>query len=136
MVQEINEPDINGGLTTVSYAVNEQDQFELVSGHSWQPVNVANHKAWLEIEKKVAAAKKEIAAGRKSCLHYYMTANQMDCGLLAGYTKQSRLMVRLHLSPLIFKRLSRPTLTKYAELFKVTIEDLQNGILREAVYRH
>ncbi|MDP3695205.1 MAG: hypothetical protein Q8R42_03725, partial [Desulfocapsaceae bacterium] len=100
----------------------------------WQPVNVVNHQAWLEIEKNIAASKDKVSAGRVSCLHYYMTANQMDTGLLAQYTNLPRWQVCLHLVPFIFKRLSAGTLKKYADLYQISPDDLTQGRLRPPLY--
>jgi hypothetical protein len=121
---------ITEGRKIVSYAANSRGEYELLPEFVWQPVQVVNRQAWLEIEKKIARSRKKVLAGQASCLHYYMTANQMDPGLLAGYTGQPCWKVRLHLIPIIFNRLSVKTLTVYAELFKITPDDLIKGRLQ------
>jgi hypothetical protein len=124
------DDNITNGLKIVSYAVNGKGTPDDV----WQPVNVVNAQAWQEIEKNIAASKDKIAAGRVSCLHYYMTANQMDTGLLAQYTGQRRWQVFLHLVPFFFKRLPASILKKYAELFQISPDDLTQGRLRPPLY--
>ena len=128
--------DITDGLKIVSYAVNKTGEYELRPEFVWQPVSVVNQQAWLEIDKNITQSKKKVAAGRVSCLHYYMTANQMDTGLLAQYTGQPRWKVRLHLVPWIFRRLSADTLKKYAELYRISPDDLRTGRLLPPVYNH
>ena len=130
------DEDITEGQKIVSYSVNRQGDYELVQESVWQPVNVVNHQAWREIEKKIDLSRKQVEAGRVSCLHYYMIANQMDIGLLARYTRQSRWKVRLHLMPCFFRRLSAGTLQNYARLFDVSPEDLAAGRLLPPVYHH
>ncbi len=125
---------VTEGIPVVGYAVNDDGEYELVSGPGWQPVDIVNRQAWKEIEKHIELSKRKIASGRVSCLHYYMTANQMDIGLLAAYTNQSRLRVRLHLLPFFFKRLGPDTLEKYAALFQVSRKDLKIGRLKPPVY--
>lgn len=120
--------------TTVSYQADEEGRQELVSSTYWQPVNVVNHQAWQEIEKQIEASKQKIQDGRVSCLHYYMTANQMDAGLLAKYTNQSSLSVRLHLIPFFFKRAKPQTLSRYADFFKITADDLIQGRFKPPIY--
>ncbi|GBE11987.1 hypothetical protein BMS3Bbin14_02220 [bacterium BMS3Bbin14] len=127
---------ITEGLKIVSYSLNSKGEYELVPGLGWQPVNVVNHQAWQEIEKKIASSREQVTAGRVSCLHYYMTANQMDIGLLARYTGQSRWLVRLHLVPFVFSRLRPDTLKKYADLFQVLPDDLVRGELKTPIYQH
>ena len=132
--KEPSEKVIDDTITTVSYVANNEGDQELVSSTFWQPVNIVNHQAWQEIEKQIEASKRKIQSGRVSCLHYYMTANQMDAPLLAKYTDQSRWLVRLHLLPFFFKRLSVKTLKTYAVFFKITPDDLRQGILRPPLY--
>ena len=114
--------------------MNSEGEYALVSGPGWQPLNVVNRQAWLEIEKSIVASKEKISSGRVSCLHYYMTANQMDISLLARYTNQSRLKIRLHLIPLFYRHLGPKALLKYADLFQVSQDDLKNGRLKAPVY--
>jgi hypothetical protein len=130
------ENGITDGLETVSYSMNSKGEYELVPGLGWQPVNVVNRQAWQHIEKNIALSRKKVGAGRASCLHYYMTVNQMDIGLLAGYTGQSRWLVRLHLIPFIFVRIRPKTVQKYAAFFQVSPDDLINGILKAPIYSH
>lgn len=128
------ENNVTNGLKIVSYAANSRGEYALTPDDVWQPVNIVNTQAWQEIEKGIAASKTKIAAGRVSCLHYYMTANQMDAGLLAQYTGQSRWTVYLHLLPFIFNRLSKKTLQTYAQLYRVSPDDLTQGRLRPPLY--
>ena len=132
--KESSENVIDDTITTVSYVANKDGDQELVSSTFWQPVNIVNHQAWQEIEKQIEISKQKIQTGRVSCLHYYMTANQMDAGLLAKYTHQSRWKVYFHLFPFFFKRLSVKTLKTYAEFFKVTPDDLRQGNLKPPLY--
>lgn len=128
-----SDDGITDGLETVSYSMNSKGKYELVPGLGWQPVNVVNRRAWQQIEKNIALSREKVDSGRVSCLHYYMTLNQMDIGLLAGYTGQSRLLVRLHLIPFIFSRMRPGTVQKYAELFQVSPDDLIRGILKASI---
>ncbi|MDO9043417.1 MAG: hypothetical protein Q7U64_13925 [Desulfocapsaceae bacterium] len=128
------DESITNGLKIISYGVNSKGEYELTLDDVWQPVNVVNTQAWQEIDKNIAASKDRIAAGRVSCLHYYMTANQMDTGLLAQYTGQARWKVCLHLVPFFFKRLSADTLKKYAELYQISPDDLTQGRLQPPLY--
>jgi hypothetical protein len=130
------DTSITNGLKIVSYGVNSKGEYELTPEDVWLPVNVVNTQAWREIEKSIAASKELISAGRASCLHYHMTANQMDVGLLAQYTGQARWRVRLHLIPFFFQRLDANTLKKYAELFKISLDDLTQGRLLPPLYLH
>jgi hypothetical protein len=125
---------ITDGLEIISYVANNNGSQELVSGSMWHPVSIVNRQAWQEIEKKIESSKIKIATGQVSRLHYYMTANQMDTGLLAKYTGQPRWLVRLHMIPFFFNRMRAGTLNKYVKIFKVPQCDLILGKLETAVY--
>jgi len=122
------------GLKIVSYVAGDDGGQRLVSGSVWQPVNTVNRQAWQEIERQIGISKKKIAAGKVSCLHYYMTANQMNTQLLARYTGQCRWRVRLHIFPFFFARLGSDTVRKYAEVFQTPAIDLIQGRLSPPVY--
>ncbi len=129
------EPDVNDGLRIVNYRAGSDGLCRCQQGYGWQPVNIVNHQAWQEIEKQVDRARRNIAAGKASCLAYYMVANQMTPALLARYTGQSSWLVRLHLRPFVFKRLGRETLQKYADVFQVAPADLAAGELQAPIYQ-
>lgn len=131
---DFSEKDIAGDIPTISYTPDREGNQERVAGSYWQPVNVVNQQAWRQIDRQIEVSKRKIEAGRVSCLHYYMTANQMSVGLLGKYTGQSGLLVRFHLLPFFFKRLRRETLQVYADLFKVEVEDLIRGELKPPLY--
>ncbi len=131
---QISESNVTDGVKIISYVANSKGNQELVQSSMWSGVDVVNHQAWQEIDKHIEASKEKVAAGRASCLHYYMTANQMDTSLLASYTKQPRWLVRLHLIPFCFSRLRPGTLSKYAEVFNVSQNDMIQGELKPAVY--
>ncbi len=132
---EAADNGITGGIKIVSYVQDYRGNHELVAGSMWQPVDIVNRQAWAEIDRQIKAAKAKVAAGRSSCLHYYMTANQMNTSLLASYTGQSRWLVQLHMIPFFFKRLRAGTLKKYGETFKVSLDDLLEGRLLPPVYK-
>lgn len=129
------ENDVTGGIEVVSYITNSKGEQKPVASTTWQPVNVVNQQAWKEIEKYIDVSKEKIATGRVSCLHYYMTANQMDTALLAQYSGQSRLRVRLHLLPFFYKRMPQKVVERYAEIFQVSSDDLIQGRLMPPVYK-
>jgi hypothetical protein len=127
--------EITDGQKIVSYSMNSDGKYEMVRDYVCQPVDIFNRQAWREIEKRIDRSRRRVLAGKVSCLHYYMTANQMDAGLLAKYTGQSRLRVLLHLLPFVFRRLDAKTIKIYAELFKILSEDLVRGRLRSPIYK-
>lgn len=127
---------ITDGLQVISYVANDKGSQELVPGSMWDPVAVCNHQAWQEIEKQIEASKAKVARGRASCLHYHMTVNQMDTGLLAQYACIPRWLVFLHMVPFFFKRLGKGTLNKYSQVFKISLDDLTRNKLERPANHH
>ena len=134
-VIEVADKGITDGLEIAGYVRDDRGNQELVAGSMWHPVDIVNRQAWAEIERQIEAAQVKVVAGRASCLLYYMVANQMTTSLLASYASQSRWVVRLHLVPFFFHRLSAHTLQRYATIFNVSVDDLQAGRLRPPVYK-
>jgi hypothetical protein len=108
------------------YAVDKQGKYDLVPSIGWEPKNIANKQAWQAIDQDIELALGEINKGRKSCLAYYMAKHQMDVGLLAKYMGLYRWQVKRHLKPAVFKRLEKKTLNAYAELFELSVSELES----------
>ena len=125
---------ITGDLDILAYVHTRTGTIEPKAQPGWQPVNEVNRQAWEEIERRIEAARHLVRSGRRSCLYYYMVANQMDWLLLARYAHQSPLLVLLHLLPCGFRRLGPHRLRRYAELFQVEPDELSRGELRPPVY--
>jgi len=106
------------------YAVDSDGRYVMTLSSGWDVTNTSNALTWLEIRKQVAAVREKFLAGEVSPLAYLMAANQMDVPLLAAYVGLARWRVRRHLKPAVFKRLKRPILEKYAEVFRLPVERL------------
>jgi len=113
------------GQREICYAVDENGHYVLAPTAGWEPSNLANIQAWEVIRDEVEATCAEVRAGRKSPLAYYMVRNQMDVALLADYVSLWRWRVRRHLRPEIFARLKPSLLKRYADLFQISITELQ-----------
>ena len=121
--------DITGGLPVIAYQVDGHGEAHPQPGMLCQAAAIANQQAWQEIRAQIARSRQLVASGKRSRLHYFMTLHQMDCGLMAAHTGLPRLLVRLHLRPRVFRRLSRQTLVRYSQLFRVSIDTLRQGEL-------
>ncbi|MEW6671748.1 MAG: hypothetical protein AB1427_08585 [Thermodesulfobacteriota bacterium] len=113
-------------LHEVCYAVNEGGRYVLAESAGWEPKNVANAQAWEIIQTQVAEVLNQVHAGRQSPLAFHMAINQMNVGLLSEYVRMSRWRVRRHLKADVFKRLKLDILRRYAEVFRITVEQLQS----------
>lgn len=125
---EVPQDDANlleGKFKVVKYAVNESGEYELVKSVGWEPENIVLEQAWEVINERVAEAKKRVLNGELSSLAYHMEKNMMDVNLLADYMNLSARKVRSHLQPSEFANLDAQTMSKYAEVLQITVEQLK-----------
>lgn len=108
------------------YALDENGAYTTELSTGWDPKTIALDNAIKQIEERVAAAKERVIKDQSSPLEYYMELNKMDLPILASYVGIWKWRVKRHFKPSVFKRLSQKTLEKYAEVFNISIEDLQH----------
>src|SRR5690554_8080212 len=78
------------------------------------------------LNQQIEEAKQDAIKGIKSPIYYFMLLNRMDLSVLAGYVGKPRWIVKRHFKPKVFKRLRKPTLNKYAEIFEVDVNTIKN----------
>lgn len=126
--EEVPQDDENlfeGKFKVVKYAVDENGNYGTVGSVGWEPENTVLNQAWDEINKKVAEAKEKVEAGELSPLAYHMEKNIMDVAMLAQYMDISKRNVSKHLEPAGFNELDGKMLSRYAEVFDISVEELK-----------
>ena len=107
------------------YAVDESGEYTTQLSTGWEPKAIALSNAIEEIEARIEDAKKRVQAGTTSPIEYYMELHKMDLGVLASYAGIWKWRVKRHFKPSVFKKLNQKTLQKYAEVFEVSVSELQ-----------
>lgn len=107
------------------YAVDENGEYTTEKSTGWEPKTLALNNAIEEINERTEDAKKRVNAGETSPIEYFMELNKMDVGILASYVGYWQWKVKRHFKPSNFKRLSEKTLQKYADVFGISVEELQ-----------
>ncbi len=107
------------------YAVDENGEYTTERSTGWSPKTIALDNAIEEIHERVEAARQRVIAGERSPLEYYMELHKMDVGILASYAGLWAWRVKRHFKPSVFKRLGKKRLQKYADIFEITVEELQ-----------
>ncbi len=108
------------------YAVDENGEYTTENSSGWEPKTVALKNAIEEINERTEDAKNRVIAGKTSPIEYFMELHKMDVGILASYVGFWQWKVKRHFKPSVFKKLSDKTLNKYAEVFEISMEELQN----------
>ena len=115
---------MDGRFEDVCYALDEKGNYVQVLSAGWEPKNEAMRQAWEEIHASVEKARQEVISGKYSPVYYFMIMNMMEIKLLAGYMEIPKRKVRKHLRPKHFILLDAGTLTRYADVFNITMDRL------------
>lgn len=113
-------------MQELCYAVDDDGKFVTVQSTGWDVKTVVLNESLKLIEERVEHAKGQYLSGKVSPVPYYMELNKMDLPLLASYMRIHRWFIKRHFKPSVFKNLSQKTLEKYADVFEVPLEELQN----------
>jgi hypothetical protein len=109
----------------VCYAIGENGRYTLSPSLGWEAKNVVNDQAWATIAEETKRMHEHVLRGELSPIAYYQARHQMDIGLLSRYVDMAKWRVKRHRRPEIFRKLPERILRRYAEVFGVSITELQ-----------
>ena len=115
----------------VCYATDASGKYTTELSKGWEVKMSALDVAWQDIGERVAAARAKVLKQEASPLLFFMELKLMDVGVLAAYTGFWKWQVRRHLRPSVFKKLSDRRLRRYAEVFDISIDDLNTLTVHE-----
>lgn len=110
----------------VCYAKNADGKYETVLSKGWKIKKEALDAAWDDIEQQKKEALQMLKENKVSPTYYFMINNLMDISLLSQYTGFWKFQIKRHFKPAIFNKLSEKKLSKYAAVFKISIEELKS----------
>ena len=109
----------------LNYAVDEQGRYQAVVSDGWEPKDDALDLAWDDIREQCDEVLERIKKGETSPLEYHATKNLMPINLLSFYTGFSKRTIRKHFNPANFIKLDNDTLSIYADVLRITVEELK-----------
>jgi hypothetical protein len=115
----------------VCYATDASGKYTTELSQGWDIKMSALDVAWQDIGERVAAARAKVLKQEASPLLFFMELKLMDVGVLSAYTGFWKWQVRRHLRPAVFKKLSARRLRRYAEVFDISIDDLNTLTVHE-----
>jgi hypothetical protein len=122
-----DEENLNEGkLAKLYYATDESGHYVKVNSVGWEPETVAMKQAWDEVNQEVEDARRKVIEGKASPILYYQKKDIMTVAMVAGYVGTFGWIVKLHMMPFFFNRLSKKTLEKYAYTFRIPVDALTN----------
>jgi hypothetical protein len=119
-----DEKNLNEGkVAKLYYATDEKGHYAKVNSIGWEPETVAMEQAWEVVHDEVDQARKKVIEGKASPVLYYLKKDIMTTSMVASYVGTWSFIVRLHMIPFFFAKLSRKTLEKYAYTFRISVEE-------------
>lgn len=115
-----------GKLAKLYYATDAKGHYVKVNSIGWEPETVAMQQAWDVVHDDEEQARSQVNDGKASPLLYYIKKNIMTFGLFASYAGTWSFVVRLHCKPFFFNRLKQKTLKKYADVFRISVDELKD----------
>lgn len=108
------------------YATDENGNYTTALSSGWEPKTIALSNSLDEINERIVIAKQQVVNGEVSPIVYFMELNKMDISILASYVGKWKWIVKRHFKPTVFKGLNDRTLQKYADVFNISIAELQH----------
>lgn len=125
-VPQDDSPLKSKNINELVYAVNDDGKFESVQSTGWEAKSIVQYNNLEVLDERTQQALADVKAGKISPIVYFMELNRMDWQTLAAYVGKWTFFVKRHAKPNVFKKLSSKTLQKYADIFGITLNDLQN----------
>jgi hypothetical protein len=120
-----DEKNLNEGkVAKLYYATDEKGRYTKVNSIGWEPETVAMEQAWEVVYDEVEEARQKVLSGKASPILYYIKKNIMTVSMVASYVSTFSFMVRLHMMPSFFNKLSKKKLEKYAYTFRISVDEL------------
>ncbi len=122
-----DEKNLNEGkLAKLYYATDDKGHYTKVNSIGWEPETVAMEQAWEVVNGEVDEARRKVIEGKASPVLYYLKKDIMTVSMVASYVGTLSIIVRLHIMPYFFRKLSKKTLEKYAYAFRISVEEFMD----------
>jgi len=109
----------------VIYGIDKDGNYQSVISHGWDVKKDALDLTWDTISEKCEKIRTQVLAREVSPLAFHMEKNLMEIGLLSDYTGISKRNIKKHLEPDVFDALSEDVLQQYAEVLRISVEELK-----------
>lgn len=115
----------NTVIRDITYAVDDDGSYKPVISGCWDVKVDALDLAWDRINEKCQKIREKVQAGELSPLAYHMEKNIMSVKLLSTYSGVAKRTIKKHLKPKYFQEIDSDTLQKYAEVLRISVEELK-----------
>lgn len=109
----------------VCYVKDSKGKYSQELSTGWDVKANALDEAWVEIDRRVEEAAEKVRNQEASPILFFMELNLMDLPTLSSYISSFPFFVKRHLKYKVFKKLSEKKLSKYAEAFRISVDELK-----------
>lgn len=109
----------------LAYAVDDEGHYQSVVSDGWSPKNEALEVTLDEVQLQCEEILERIRQGKTSPLEYHAARQLMPIDLLSDYSGISKRNIRKHFEPKNFAKLDDETLATYADVLRITVEELK-----------
>jgi hypothetical protein len=113
------------GHNKLLYARRRSGGYTAVKSSGWHAEEMATCDAVHEYERLAEEALQMARAEQASPLYFHMYRCRMDPALLSQVTRIFRWRVKRHFRANIFRKLSEPTLHRYAQALDMSVDELK-----------
>ena len=92
----------------------------------WEEKIDLSKAAMAEQIQKLEITRQQVLAGELSPIAFYAQKRLFGVKLLSAYTGIPKRHIKKHFKPEYFSQLDEKTLAKYAEIFRISIEEFNN----------
>lgn len=108
------------------YAVDDKGNYTTELSSGWEPKTIALQKSIEDINERIEQARVDVQNNKVSPIVYFMELSKMDLAILADYVGIWKWRVKRHFKPSVFSKLNNNIISKYAEAFSISLEELKN----------
>lgn len=112
--------------TRINYAVDKNGKYIATESSGWDVNDAVMHNFQGYFDELSEEAKKKFLNKESSPLEYFMYHFGLDLTTLAMQIKFSKRKIKKHFNPQIFEKLDDKTLQVYADIFRISIEEIKN----------
>src|SRR5690606_36381642 len=124
-VPQDESPISKHGSNELLYALDDDGKIKPVQSIGWEVKSVVQYQNLESLNQRVLDALQQVKEGKSSPILYVMELNKMDWNTLAAYMGSWVCWIKSHQKPKVFQKLNNKVLSKYAESFGFTLEELK-----------
>lgn len=106
------------------YATKKNGEYTVIASSGWSVEEEVTKQALQELERLTESAYHSVRAGKFSPLYFHMYDRRMDLPTLAQSSGFFQWRIKRHFKPVIFRKLSVKTLTRYSDALGLSREVL------------